>query len=62
VIWEPFVLALVLGLVVSAGLYFAYLWPSVEPLDEVAVAAAAMVANIPSEPASPDDTAGDATS
>ena len=27
VIWEPFVLALVLGLVVSAGLYFAYLWP-----------------------------------
>ena len=33
VIWEPFVLALVLGLVVSAGLYYAYLWPSVEPLD-----------------------------
>jgi hypothetical protein len=31
VIWEPFVLALVLGLVVSAGLYFAYMWPSVEP-------------------------------
>jgi hypothetical protein len=34
VIWEPFLLALVLGLVVSAGLYFAYLWPSVEPLEE----------------------------
>jgi len=34
VIWEPFVLALVLGLIVSAGLYFAYLWPSVEPTDE----------------------------
>lgn len=33
-IWEPFALALVLGLVVSAGLYFAYLWPTVEPLDE----------------------------
>ncbi len=31
VIWAPFVLALVLGLVVSAGLYFAYLWPQVEP-------------------------------
>jgi hypothetical protein len=31
VIWEPFVLALVLGIIVSAGLYFAYLWPSVEP-------------------------------
>jgi hypothetical protein len=25
------VLAIVLGLIVSAGLYFAYLWPSVEP-------------------------------
>jgi hypothetical protein len=33
VIWEPFVLALVLGIIVSAGLYFAYLWPSVEPDD-----------------------------
>ena len=32
-IWGPFVLALVLGLLVSAGLYFAYLWPSVEPPD-----------------------------
>ena len=30
-IWEPFLLALVLGLIISAGLYFAYLWPSVEP-------------------------------
>jgi hypothetical protein len=27
------VLAIVLGLLVSAGLYFAYLWPSVEPDD-----------------------------
>jgi hypothetical protein len=34
VIWEPFVLALVLGIIMSAGLYFAYLWPSVEPLDD----------------------------
>jgi len=25
------VLALILGLIVSAGLYFAYLWPQVEP-------------------------------
>jgi hypothetical protein len=33
VIWGPFVLALVLGLLVSAGLYFAYLWPQVEPLE-----------------------------
>jgi hypothetical protein len=34
VIWEPFVLAVILGLVVSAGLYFAYLWPSVDPVTE----------------------------
>ena len=33
-IWGPFVLAVVLGLIVSAGLYFAYLWPSVEPESE----------------------------
>jgi hypothetical protein len=38
VIWEPFVLALFLGLVISAGLYFAYLWPSVEPEIEPALA------------------------
>jgi hypothetical protein len=31
VIWAPFLFALVLGLIISAGLYFAYLWPSVEP-------------------------------
>ena len=34
VIWGPFVLALVLGLLVSAGLYFAYLWPQIEPEDD----------------------------
>lgn len=33
VIWAPFVLALLLGVIVSAGLYVAYLWPSVEPVD-----------------------------
>jgi hypothetical protein len=45
VIWEPFVLALFLGLIVSAGLYFAYMWPSIEPLEEpVAVAADSAVA------------------
>jgi hypothetical protein len=35
VIWAPFILALFLGLVVSAGLYFAYLWPGVEPEEAV---------------------------
>lgn len=28
-------LALLLGLVVSTGLYFAYMWPSVEPAEEL---------------------------
>lgn len=63
-IWEPFVLALVLGLVVSAGLYFAYLWPSVEPLDEPVLAAAstaAVVTDIPvrDETDKPADDKGD---
>lgn len=39
VIWGPFLLALALGLVVSAGMYFAYLWPQVEPDDEAEDAA-----------------------
>ena len=34
VIWGPFLLAVALGLIVSAGLYFAYLWPQVEPDDD----------------------------
>jgi hypothetical protein len=33
VIWGPFVLAIALGLIVSAGIYFAYLWPRVEPIE-----------------------------
>ena len=36
VIWGPFLLALALGIIVSAGLYFAYLWPQVEPDDDLA--------------------------
>ncbi len=35
-------MALVLGLLVSAGLYFAYLWPTVEPLDDDELAAASV--------------------
>jgi hypothetical protein len=46
VIWEPFLLALVLGLVVAAGLYFAYLWPAVEALDDDEPAAAAAAPSI----------------
>jgi hypothetical protein len=61
VIWEPFVLALVLGLIISAGLYFAYLWPSVEPVEAAAIAPdtadapapAAAASSAPGDPASP---------
>jgi hypothetical protein len=45
VIWGPFLLALALGIIVSAGLYFAYLWPQVEPDDEVVDAASAGTAS-----------------
>ena len=66
-IWEPFLLALVLGIIVSAGLYFAYLWPAIEPADDEPTAAAppiegprhADVAVGGREPAGADDTAGD---
>jgi len=51
------VLALFLGLIVSAGLYFAYLWPSIEPLEEPATAAADSVAA--AESADRDDAPGD---
>jgi hypothetical protein len=30
-IWEPFAIAVVLGLIVSAGIYFIFLWPQSEP-------------------------------
>ena len=42
-------MALVLGLLMSAGLYFAYLWPSVEPDDDDEVDAPA------AEPAKSED-------
>ena len=50
-IWGPFLLALVLGLLVSAGLYFAYLWPQVEPEEPVGGAPEAKPAGEDSEPA-----------
>ena len=61
VIWEPFVLALVLGLIISAGLYFAYLWPSVEPVDRDAGTAAGTDPDRPDAPdAAHQDTASPA--
>jgi hypothetical protein len=47
VIWGPFLLAVALGLVVSAGLYWAYLWPQVEPEDPPAAASVAPAASEP---------------
>lgn len=60
-IWGPFLLALALGLVVSAGLYFAYLWPSVEPAEPIDAAADDAPAAAPPEPAAaPPEPAADA--
>nr|HEX4317689.1 hypothetical protein [Kofleriaceae bacterium] len=70
-IWGPFVLALLLGLVVSAGLYFAYMWPSVEPADPPAPSGdppparsadppAAAAPATPAAPAAPTDPPDDA--
>lgn len=30
-IWEPFALAILFGLMISAGIYFVFVWPSIEP-------------------------------
>jgi hypothetical protein len=61
VIWEPFVLALVLGLIISAGLYFAYLWPSIEPVEPAGDDPALAAAGSPTGPAAPaEDTASPA--
>jgi hypothetical protein len=57
VIWEPFILALVLGIIVSAGLYFAYLWPSVEPVEASDGEPVAVPASPVAEP-QPLDAAG----
>jgi hypothetical protein len=34
VVWEPFALAILFGLLVSAAIYFIVMWPQVEPDDE----------------------------
>ena len=54
-------LALVLGLIISAGLYFAYLWPSVEPVEPAGDDAALAAAGSPAAPAAiAEDTASPA--
>ena len=39
-VWEPFALAILFGLLVSAGIYFVFLWPQVAPDDDLPDAAA----------------------
>lgn len=34
VVWEPFALAILFGLLVSAAIYFIVMWPQVEPGDD----------------------------
>ena len=33
-IWNPFTIAIVFGLVISAGIYFVFVWPKDEPPDD----------------------------
>jgi hypothetical protein len=33
-VWEPYALAVVFGLIVSAAIYFVIMWPQVEPPDD----------------------------
>jgi hypothetical protein len=54
VIWEPFILALVLGIIVSAGLYFAYLWEAPASVDDEPAPAP-----IAPDPIAPDPIAQD---
>lgn len=47
VVWEPFALAVVMGLLVSAAIYFIVMWPQVEPPDDLPTEAAEAVADAP---------------
>ena len=55
-------LALVLGVLLSAGLYFAYLWPSVEPVEPAGGAGArpTEAAAVPTAPAAAHEPAAGA--
>lgn len=33
-VWEPFALAVLFGLLISAGIYFIVMWPQVAPDDD----------------------------
>ena len=65
-VWEPFLLAIGFGLAVSAGIYFAILWPQVEPLDDEELAALEAAGGAKADAAAPQDgpseSKGDAVS
>jgi len=42
-VWEPFALAVLFGLLISAGIYFVVMWPQVAPDDDALAAAASPV-------------------
>ena len=44
-VWEPFALAVIFGLLISAGLYFVVMWPQVAPDDDAPDGAAAPAAD-----------------
>lgn len=54
-VWEPFALAVIMGLLVSAAIYFIVMWPQVEPLDPEDLPAAAVVVPASTAAASDDD-------
>ena len=51
-VWEPYALAIVFGLLVSAAIYFVVMWPQVEP-DEPDEDAAPGTDDAPSTDAAP---------
>jgi hypothetical protein len=65
VVWEPYALAVVFGLVVSAAIYFVVMWPQSEPDEEelgpVAVAPPASEPETEPAPAAVPETDPDPT-
>lgn len=52
-VWEPFALAVLFGLLISAGIYFIVMWPQVAPDDDDVPAPPAPEPAAPAEPEPP---------
>ncbi len=59
-VWEPFALAVMFGLLISAGLYFVVMWPQVAPDDDAPEAAPIEAATVETAAPAPGDAATDA--